>query len=116
MNLVLAPFLAGVVLVEAREVAIIAFVQRLVAAQRQIALAELVEHQLHRVLGAGQRRGESAVEGQAHRLEAGSGSLGLVHALFGEVGVFPAGEQILQIPFALAVTDEHKQTFGHFFS
>jgi hypothetical protein len=24
-----------------------------------------------------------------------------------------AGEQVLQIPFALAVTDEHEKTFGH---
>ena len=28
--------------------------------------------------------------------------------LFGEIRIFPAGEQVLQIPFALPVTHEHK--------
>ena len=41
MDLLLAPFLARVVLVEAGEVAIVALVERLVAGDRQVGLAEL---------------------------------------------------------------------------
>ena len=35
-------------------------------------------------------------------------------ALLGQIDVAPAGEQVFQIPFALAVTDEHEKTVGHF--
>ena len=48
MHLLLAPFRAGVVLVEAGEVAIVALVQRLVADRLQVALAELIEHDARR--------------------------------------------------------------------
>ena len=46
MHLLLAPFLARIVLVEAGEVAIVALVQRLVADGLQIALADRVENVL----------------------------------------------------------------------
>ena len=50
MDLLLAPFLAGVVLVEAGQVAIVALVERKVLADGECRLAELVERQIHRVL------------------------------------------------------------------
>jgi hypothetical protein len=38
----------------------------------------------------------------------------LGNPLFGEIGILPAGEEILQVPFALAMTHEHEKTVGHF--
>src|SRR5664280_1804924 len=35
-------------------------------------------------------------------------------ALVGQVDIAPAGEQVLQVPVALAVTHEHEKTVGHF--
>ena len=40
-------------------------------------------------------------------------SLASAIALLGEIGILPAGEEILQIPFALAVTHEHEKTVAH---
>ena len=40
-------------------------------------------------------------------------SLRFGDALLGEIGILPAGEEILQIPFALAVTHEHEKTVAH---
>ena len=65
------------------------------------------------MLGARQHRGEGDVERQALRLQFAAGLLGLGNALLGEIRILPAGEQILQIPFALAVTHEHKKTVAH---
>ena len=56
MHLLLAPFGAGIVLVEAGQVAIVALVQRLVADRLEIALADLVENVLAGLLRADQRR------------------------------------------------------------
>ena len=42
-------------------------------------------------------------------------ALASLDALFGQIGVFPAGEQVLQVPVALAVAHEHEKTFRHLF-
>ncbi len=47
------------------------------------------------------------------RLQLAAGFLGLGDALFGEVGILPAGEEVLQIPFALAVAHQHEKTVAH---
>ncbi|MEH2618899.1 hypothetical protein V1285_003845 [Bradyrhizobium sp. AZCC 1620] len=112
-HLVLAPFLAGVILVEARQVAVVAFVEREVFRRRQSGLPDLGEHQLQRMLRPCQVRGEGNVERQPLRLQLAAGLLGLGNALFGEIRVLPAGEQVFQIPFTLPVTHEHKKTFAH---
>ena len=62
MHLLLAPFLASIVLVEAREVAIVALVERLVADRFQLALADAVQNVLAGLLRPLQRRGEGDVE------------------------------------------------------
>ena len=108
MDLLLAPFLPRVVLVEARQIAVVALVQRLVADSLQVALAELVEDDAAGLLGALEGGGEGDVESQAARLEFRAGGLCLGDALLGQVDVAPAGEQVLQIPFALAVAHEHE--------
>jgi hypothetical protein len=65
------------------------------------------------MLGARQVRGEGNVERQALRLQFTAGVPCLGNALLGEVRIFPAREQVLQIPIALPVTHEHKKTFAH---
>ena len=114
MHLLLAPFLAGVVLVQARQVAVIALVEREIFPGREAGLADLGKDQIERVLGARQHRGEGDVERETLRLQFAAGVFRLGNALFGEIGVLPAGEEILQIPFALAMPHEHKKTIAHF--
>ena len=37
------------------------------------------------------------------------GRVGLLHAVLGQVRILPAGEEVLQVPVALAVADEHEK-------
>ena len=109
MDLLLAPAGAGIVLVEAREIAVIALVQGLVRDGLQIRLADLFQHQLAGALGPREVGGEGDVELHAHLLQAPAGIACLLDAEIGEARILPAGEQVLQVPFALAVADEHKK-------
>jgi hypothetical protein len=110
MDLLLAPFLARVVLVEARQVAVVALVQRLVALDRHGFLPELVEHQVEGALGALQYRCEGDAECEAFRLQPLAGGPRLADSLLRQVDVAPAGEEVQFVPFALAVTDEYEQS------
>ena len=112
-HLLLAPLLAGVILVETGQIAIVALVQRQVLVGLQPGLAELGEHQIERVLSAGQRRGEGDVEGETLRFQLLAGGLGFGDTEFGEVGILPAREQVLQVPVALAMPHEHEETITH---
>ena len=78
MHLLLAPFGAGVVLVEAGEVAIVALVERLVADRLEVALADRVEDVLAGDLRPRQRRGEGDVELDAALGELAAGALGFL--------------------------------------
>ena len=62
MDLVLAPLGAGIVLVEAGEIAVIALVERLVVDRLQVRLADTVENDLAGLFGALEDRGEGYVE------------------------------------------------------
>src|SRR6185437_13988216 len=57
-------------------------------------------------------RGEGAIEMHAARLEKTSGSMRFLNALLGKIGVLPACEEVLAIPFALAVPHKDEKT-GH---
>jgi hypothetical protein len=107
VHLLLAPALAGVVLVETDEIAVIALVERLIFQYRNATLAELVQHDVERALRADQRRREGKVEAQPLRLELAAGGAGLGDSLLAQIDVAPAGEQVLQIPFALAMAHQH---------
>jgi hypothetical protein len=109
----LSPFLSRIVLVEAGQIAIVAFVQRLVAQGLQSGLPHLAEQDVERALRALQCRGEGDVEGKPLRLELAAGLMGFLHALLGEVDIAPAGEQVFQIPFALAMPHEYEKTVRH---
>src|SRR6185437_37942 len=115
MHLLLAPFLARVVLVQPRKFAVVALVQRLVLEHRNFRLPQLGKHEIERAVGALEPRGERHVERDALRLELAAGGFCFLDALFGEVDILPACEQIFQIPVALAVPDKHEDAFfvGH---
>ena len=103
VNLLLAPLLAGVVLIQAAEIAVVALVQCLVAMIRQAGLTHRAKGQGERMLGPGQRRGEREVEGDSMRLETPPRFRRLLDSGRSEVRIAPAGEQVLQIPFALTM-------------
>ena len=111
MHLLLAPFLARIVLVEADEFAVVALVERLVPAFGQAGLPHLGQREGQRVLGADERRGKGKVECDAMRLEAPAGLLGLFDACRGQIHIAPAGEQVLEVPFALAMAQQDQETF-----
>ena len=113
MHLLLAPFRARLVLVEPGEIAVVALVERLVLDHRRFGLAHLVQHQVERALRALERRGEGDIEHDALALELAPGLARFRDALLGQVDVTPAGEQVLQVPVALAVPHEHKKSVGH---
>lgn len=94
MDLFFAPTLAGVVLVEAGEITIVALVQGLVLVSFKAALAEFGKDQLEGALGAGERAGVGDIKDVPVGLEALAGRDRLGDALFREVRVFPTGEQV----------------------
>ena len=108
MDLLVAPLLAGVVLVEAGKVAVIALVQRLVAGDDEIVDARFLKDQVERVLGALEGGGIVKIGLIALGLDELAGGAGFGDALFRQVRVLPAGEQVLEVPFALSVTDENE--------
>jgi hypothetical protein len=63
-----------------------------------------------------QHRGKGDVERQRLRLQLAAGLIGLGDPLLAKIGVLLAGEEILQVPFALAVTHQHEKTIAHSFS
>src|SRR5215467_6853384 len=113
MNLLLAPLLTRVIFIEPDKIAIVAFVQRLILENRDRRLAQLGQHQVERALRAFERGRKCDVELDSLRLELTPGLASLGDALFGEVDVAPTGEQIFQVPIALAVAHEHEKTVSH---
>ena len=112
MYLLLTPFCAGVVLVEAGQVPVVALVQCLVPDRLQTALADDVEDDLAGLLRPRKSGGIGDVEGDTVVLERPGTVLGLPDAELRQPGVLPAGEEVLQVPFALAVADKDKGS-GH---
>ncbi len=106
VNLFLTPLCAGVILVETGEIAIVALVQGLVADGFKARLAKLVENVLAGNLRAGKGGGVGNVELQAGCLEALACGLGFRMALLGEARITPAGKEVLEVPFALAMADQ----------
>ena len=78
----------------------------------QAGLPHLGERQLKRVLGADERRGEGEVEGDPVRLHSAPGLLGLLDARRAQIDVAPSGEQVLEVPFALAVAQQDEETIA----
>jgi hypothetical protein len=112
-HLLFAPLGARIVLVEAAEIAIVAFIERDVPDDREIEDAHFLEHQVQRVLGAAQSRGVVEIGHDALGLECLAGGAGLADALFGQVRIAPAGEEILEVPLAFAMAHEDQGTGHH---
>ena len=109
MHLLGAPALAGIVLVEAGKVAVVALVQRLIAECRRSGRPISSSMRSQRLLRPRQGRGEGDVEGEPARLEAATGGARLLDAERGQAGVLPAREKVLEVPLALAVADEDEK-------
>src|SRR5262245_64406533 len=99
MHLLRPAALSRLILVESREIAVIAFVERHVPSDFEIPLAKLGEDQIERMLGAFEHAREGDVEPITGLLEFPSRRLGLFYPCGRQVGVLPAGEQVLEIPF-----------------
>ena len=85
-----------------------ALVQAPVVLDRDPHQLHLVEDQPERADRAHEHRRECDVEREARVRERTARCLRLVAALGREVDVGPAGEQVLLVPIALSVTDEHE--------
>ena len=73
----------------------------------------LLQHEVERALRALERRGEGHIECEPLRLQLAAGLARFLDALLGQIDVAPAGEQVFQVPLALAVAHEHEKTIGH---
>jgi hypothetical protein len=69
---------------------------------------------MSQVFRAGESRGEGDVELQPARLQPLAGGARFLAALVGKPDIAPAGEQVLQVPFALPMTDEHESAWHMF--
>lgn len=110
MDLFFTPLGAGVILVEARQVTIVALVQSLIADCLEIRLAELVKNVLAGHLCTRQRRRIGDVELETGGFQALASGLGFGMALFGQARIAPSGEKVLEVPFALTVADQDEST------
>src|SRR5258706_16148738 len=81
---------------------------------RNAGLADFIKDQIERVLRALEHRGERDVERQTLRLQLAAGFFCLRDPLPCEIWILPAGKKIFQVPFALAMTHQHKKTVAHF--
>src|SRR4029077_12428137 len=76
-------------------------------------LSHLLKGKIERTLRANERRGEADIEADALRFELATGGARFFDAVFGEIDLAPAGEQVFQIPLALAVAHEHENSLTH---
>src|SRR5690606_29801236 len=90
----------------------IALVERLVARDGEVDDAQLLEDQIEAVLRTLQRRGEEDCRYEVGLLDLFAGGARLRDALLGDAGVLPPGEQVLEVPLALAVADKDQRA-GH---
>src|SRR5690606_3735145 len=92
--------------------AIVALVEGLVADRLQVGLADGPQDVVVCRLRADERGGESDVEAEAAFLQLAACFPGLLVPLLRKADIAPAGEQVFQVPFALAVADED-ECAGH---
>ena len=100
-------------LVETLQRAVVTLVQAPAALDGQPHQVHLVEDDPERADRALQHRDERDVERDALGLEQPTGFARLFAPLRGEVDVDPAGEQVLEVPDALAVAQQDESTNGH---
>ncbi len=111
-ELLLAELLEGLLLVLALQRAVVALVEAPVALDRDPVPVGRVEREVRGRDGPAQQRRVHDVGQDAGLLELLAGAHALGAALVGEVDVDPAGEEVLGVPVAFAVTDEDERV-GH---
>ncbi|KAJ8525203.1 hypothetical protein ON010_g15912 [Phytophthora cinnamomi] len=104
-----AVLLHGGLLVQARERAVVALVEAPGLVHGDPHLVALLQHVPQRADGALEVRRVGHVEGVALLLEQLAGGGRLLVALLRELHVVPAREQVLLVPLALAVADQHQR-------
>ena len=107
-------FLRASSLLRPDEIAVVALVERLVLEHRNAGLAELLEHQIERVAArasSAEVKATSKARPCAFSLRPAARASAM--PLLGQIDVAPAGEQVLQVPLALAVAHEHEKPVGH---
>ena len=118
LNLGLAPLLSRFVLVEARQRAVVALVQRGVANDRHVGLVKLRQDDVERALRALQSAREGDIELDAMVADHPARDARLDHAFLSQIRIAPAREEIELVPLALAVADKHEnvvcQSVRHF--
>lgn len=105
VDLLLAELLAGLVLIQAGEVAVVALVERLITRDGDGG-AEFVQHDIAGCRGALQHGAEGGLRGEACGFEALAGGGGFLSSLLGEREIRPAGELVAFVAFGLAVAGE----------
>src|SRR5262245_4697511 len=115
VHLLLAPFFSRVVLVQPHEIPIVALIECFILEYGNRSLAQLRQHQIECPLRPLKRRRESDVELDPLRLQFAAGFERFRDSFFGQINVAPSGEQIFQIPLALAMAHEYEEPIGHFF-
>src|SRR6476620_683496 len=111
-ELLLAELLEGLLLVLALQRAVVALVEAPVALDRDPVPVSRVEREVRGRDGPAQQRGVHDVGQDAGLLELLAGAHALGAALVGEVDVDPAGEEVLGVPVAFAMTDKDERV-GH---
>ncbi len=99
-------------LVQPGEAAVVPLVQPPVLGLGNPGLTRRVQRQPQGPYGAGQHRGEGAVELHACLGDQFAAATGFCLAGRGQVDVHPAGEAVLEIPLALAVAEQDECWHG----
>ena len=113
LHLRLAVARHGLGLVESLQRAVVAFVEPPAALHRDPHPVHGVEHDPEGADGALEHRGVGDVHRDAGGEQFAAGARGLRAALFREVDIGPAREQVIDVPDALAMTDEDEFADGH---
>src|SRR5208337_1490845 len=108
MHLLGSPFRSRIVFVEARQISIVALIERLVPENRNPGLPHLLENEVEGAFCANEDRREGNVEGETLCLELAASGACLGNALLRQINVFPAGEKILEVPLALAMPYQYE--------
>src|SRR5207253_2353196 len=112
LHLILTVAGGGLGLVEPLQRSVVTLVQPPGALDRDPHAIHLIEHDPERADRALQHRGEGDVRGDVRAEQLAARLAGLGASGVREIHIGPAGEQVLQVPGALAVTDQD-QSSGH---
>ena len=83
-----------------------AFVEAPGIVLRDPGFPEFLEGIIHRVVGAFQDRGERDIERISLFFHEDARFVGFFDSVFGEFDVRPAGEEVFEVPFTLAVANQ----------